>query len=54
MAENKDTAPKSTSQKALARQVMAARVKTATDAGILTPSMRRGIERMQENIGKVA
>lgn len=46
-------APKSASQQALAREVLARRVRNATDTGILTPKMRRGIERMQENIGKV-
>lgn len=56
MAETKNaepTAPKSPSQQALARQVLAARTKVVSDMGMLSPRMRRGIERMQENIGKV-
>lgn len=59
MAENtnaKTEAPasKSASQKALAREVLARRVKTITEAGLLTPRMKRGIDRMTENVRKGA
>lgn len=56
MAENKAEAPKatatSTTRNASAREVLAARLKTAQETGILTPKMQRQFDRMASNVAK--
>ena len=51
-AKAESNAPKALSQQALAREVLARRVKTATEAGLISPTMKRGIDRMTEFVRK--
>lgn len=54
MAENKTEAPKAPvapqTRNASAREVLAARVKTAQDTGILTPKLQRQFDRAAAKI----
>lgn len=55
MAETKVEAPKATvasPRKSSAREVLAARIKTAQETGVLTPKMQRQFDRMAANLAK--
>lgn len=55
MAETKTEAPKATvasPRNSSAREVLAARLKTAQETGILTPKMQRQFDRMAANLAK--
>lgn len=55
MAETKAEAPKvvdASPRKSSAREVLAARIKTAQETGVLTPKMQRQFDRMAANLAK--